>query len=113
MGMIFVIIVMAAAMLWLGLMGHERAKAGGDEACGNPILHVAIAAIAGFAALVLAGNLGGELWGLLTATVVFFGVLYYFLMDAVQRANRGKLAQLERKIDQLAELLVDEISKGE
>ena len=107
MEMVLLVIVLAAGMLWLGFMGHERAKSSGDEACGNPILHVAIAAIAGFAALILAGNLGGELWGLLAATAVFFGVLYYFLMDAVQRANRGKIAQLERKIDQLAELLAE------
>ena len=107
MGMIILIVVMAAAMLWLGFMGHERAKSSGDEECGNPILHVAIAAIAGFAALMLAGNLGGELWGLLAATAVFFGVLYYFLMETV-RANRNKIAQLERKIDQLTELLVEE-----
>ena len=63
MEMVLLVIVLAAGMLWLGFMGHERAKSSGDEACGNPILHVAIAAIAGFAALILAGNLGGELWG--------------------------------------------------
>ena len=107
MEMVLLVIVLAAGMLWLGFMGHERAKRSGDEECGNPILHVAIAAIAGLAALMLVGNLGGELWGLLAATAVFFGVLYYFLMDAVQRANRGKIAQLERKIDQLAELLAE------
>lgn len=112
MEMVLLVIVLAAGMLWLGFMGHERAKSSGDEACGNPILHVAIAAIAGFAAIMLAGNLGGELWGLLAATAVFFGVLYYFLMDAVQRANRGKIAQLERKIDQLAELLVEGEKEG-
>lgn len=54
MEMVLLVIVLAAGMLWLGFMGHERAKSSGDEACGNPILHVAIAAIAGFAALMLA-----------------------------------------------------------
>lgn len=113
MGMILLVIVLAAGMLWLGFMGHERAKRSGDRECGNPILHVAIAAIAGFAALVLAGNLGGELWGLLAAAAVFFGILYYFLMDAIQRGNRNKIAQLERKIDQLGELLAEEEKEGE
>ncbi len=107
MGMILVIIVMAAAMLWLGLMGHERAKDCNDEVGGKLVLPAIIAPIFGFAVFMLACNVGGELLGMLAAVAVYFGILHYFLMDAV-RANRNKIAQLERKIDQLAELLVEE-----
>jgi hypothetical protein len=43
--------------------------------------------------------------------VVFFGTLYYFLADTVNRSRRiteAKIAQLERKIDELTALLEED-----
>ena len=116
MGMIILIIALAAGMLWLGFMGREKTKDGGAEGGENPILPVFIAPIAGFIAFIGAGNLGGELWGILAAAAVFFGVLYYCLAMMVLRVNRDsqkRIQQLEQKIDQLAELLIEETGNEE
>ena len=116
MGMIILIIALAAGMLWLGFMGREKTKAGGSDAGENPILPVFIAPIAGLIAFMGAGSLGGELWGMLAAAAVFFGVLYYCLAMMILRVNRvsqKRIQQLEQKIDQLAELLVEEAGNEE
>jgi Flp pilus assembly protein TadB len=108
MGMILVIIVIAAGILWLSLLGHERRKDRPESEDGNLILPVIIAAIGGMACIVLIAGIGGEFWSIILAAAVYFGILYYFLADAVYRSRRStkaQIAQLEHKIDELTALL--------
>ncbi len=110
MWMILVVIILAAGMLWFGISGSVKEKY--YEEGGNPLFHVIVAALGGIICIMLvAGIGGGELWAFILGTVVFFGTLYYFLADTVKRSRRSteaKIAQLERKIDELTALLEED-----
>lgn len=109
MWMILIVILLAAGMLWFGVSGSVKVKY--YEEGGNPLFHVIIAALGSISCIMLAAGIGGEAWAIILGTVVFFGTLYYFLADTVNRSRRiteAKIAQLERKIDELTALLEED-----
>lgn len=106
MWMILVVIILAAGMLWFGISGSVKVKY--YEEGGNPLFHVMVAALGGIICIMLVAGIGGELWAFILGTVAFFGTLYYFLADTVNRSRRiteARIAQLEQKIDELTALL--------
>ncbi len=106
MWVILVVIIVAAGMLWFGISGSVKEKY--YEEGGNPLFHVIVAAFGGIICIMLVAGIGGEAWAFILGTVVFFGTLYYFLADTVNRSHcstEAKIAQLERKIDELTTLL--------
>ena len=106
MWMILFVIILAAGMLWFGISGSVKEKH--YEEGGNPLFHVIVASFGGIICIILVAGIGGEAWAFILGTVVFFGTLYYFLADTVNRSRRiteARIAQLERKIDELTALL--------
>ena len=106
MWMILFVIILAAGMLWFGISGSVKVKY--YEEGGNPLFHVMVAALGGIICIMLVAGIGGELWAVILGTVAFFGTLYYFLADTVNRSRRiteARIAQLEQKIDELTALL--------
>ena len=109
MWMILIVIALAAGMLWFGISGSVKEKHYEDG--GNPLFHVFVAALGGIICIMLVAGIGGEAWAFILGTVAFFGTLYYFLADTVNRTRRiteARIAQLERKIDELTALLEED-----